>query len=340
MILADKLILLRKKNAWSQEELANKLDVSRQAVSKWEGAQSTPDLEKIIKLSEIFNVSTDYLLKDNLEFDQDILGTEDNTIGLQGESRTKEESLVRWISMEEASEFLSIKKKNSKKVSYAVFLCIISSITLIVLSSISENNKYLLSENLASGIGLSVLFIFISIAIAIFMSSSSKSARFDFLEKETFKTSDGVTSMVNKYKEDYREKYSRNNIIASIMCVLGALPIIIGSLIDGEDEVFISIMLSFTLIIVGVAVLIFVKNGIIWTSFEKLLEEGDYSKEKKEEGKKFSNISTAYWLIATAIYLAYSFISYSWALSWIVWPVAGVLYPAMIAILKLFTNKK
>ena len=66
MILADKIIELRKRNGWSQEELADRLDVSRQSVSKWEGALSVPDMNKILKLSEIFGVSTDILLKDEL----------------------------------------------------------------------------------------------------------------------------------------------------------------------------------------------------------------------------------------------------------------------------------
>ena len=67
MIFADKLIQLRKKSGWSQEELAQQLNVSRQAVSKWEGAQSVPDLDRILQLSRLFGVSTDYLLKDELE---------------------------------------------------------------------------------------------------------------------------------------------------------------------------------------------------------------------------------------------------------------------------------
>ena len=62
MIFADKLILLRKKAGWSQEELADQMNVTRQSVSKWEGAQSVPDLEKMLRLSELFGVSTDYLL--------------------------------------------------------------------------------------------------------------------------------------------------------------------------------------------------------------------------------------------------------------------------------------
>ena len=67
MILADKIIRLRKKNGWSQEELADKMNVSRQAVSKWESTQSIPDLEKILQLGTLFGVTTDYLLKDDIE---------------------------------------------------------------------------------------------------------------------------------------------------------------------------------------------------------------------------------------------------------------------------------
>ena len=54
MIFADKLIALRKQHGLSQEQLAEKLNVSRQSVSKWEGAQSIPDINKIIQLSQIF----------------------------------------------------------------------------------------------------------------------------------------------------------------------------------------------------------------------------------------------------------------------------------------------
>ena len=70
MILADKIILLRKRKGWSQEELAEQLNVTRQSVSKWEGAQSVPDIPKIIQMSEIFGVTTDYLLKDEIEAEE------------------------------------------------------------------------------------------------------------------------------------------------------------------------------------------------------------------------------------------------------------------------------
>lgn len=62
MRISDKIIELRKSRGWSQENLAEYMDVSRQSVSKWESGQSIPDIEKIIKLSELFGVTTDYLL--------------------------------------------------------------------------------------------------------------------------------------------------------------------------------------------------------------------------------------------------------------------------------------
>lgn len=61
--IADRIQYLRKQKGYSQEELADKVGVSRQAVSKWESEQSTPDLEKIIAMSELFEVTTDYILK-------------------------------------------------------------------------------------------------------------------------------------------------------------------------------------------------------------------------------------------------------------------------------------
>ena len=64
MKLAEKLFELRKEKGWSQEKLAEQINVSRQSISKWESGQVLPEIEKIIELSRIFQVTTDYLLLD------------------------------------------------------------------------------------------------------------------------------------------------------------------------------------------------------------------------------------------------------------------------------------
>lgn len=63
MNISDRIQYLRKQKGFSQEDLADKVGVSRQAVSKWESEQSSPDIEKIIIMSELFGVTTDYILK-------------------------------------------------------------------------------------------------------------------------------------------------------------------------------------------------------------------------------------------------------------------------------------
>lgn len=72
MDIAEKIIKLRKTNGWSQEDLAEKLYVSRQAISRWENGTALPDAENVLQISKLFNVTTDYLLNDDYESDSDI----------------------------------------------------------------------------------------------------------------------------------------------------------------------------------------------------------------------------------------------------------------------------
>ena len=106
-----------------------------------------------------------------------------------------------------------------------------------------------------------------------------------------------------------------------------------------DNDLFLTIMLSLSFLIAGVGVICFIKTGIIWASYEKLLQEGEYSKENKEKPSFSGAIYTAYWVIATAVYLGYSLSSNNWGQSWIIWVVAGVIFPAVIAITNAFEKK-
>ena len=202
MIFADKLIRLRKKSGWSQEELAEQMNVTRQSVSKWEGAQSVPDLEKMVRLSELFGVTTDYLLKDEIE--------ETEFLNI-----SKDLSSIKRVSMEEANAFLSIKAATSKSIAYGVFLCIISPICLFILGAMSEIPSYHLPENAAGGIGMIVLLSLVAAAVAIFILSGSKTAPFAYLEKEVFETEYGVRGMVTERMEQYKDTHTKCNIIGA-----------------------------------------------------------------------------------------------------------------------------
>ncbi|WP_461614994.1 helix-turn-helix domain-containing protein [Clostridium sp. Marseille-QA1073] len=85
MTLGEKIQQLRKTKNLSQEQLAEKLNVSRQAVSKWEIGESLPDINKIIQLSKIFQVSTDYLLYDEIDSDMNIPAVKNSNDSLKNQ---------------------------------------------------------------------------------------------------------------------------------------------------------------------------------------------------------------------------------------------------------------
>ena len=87
MTLGEKIYELRSQRNLSQGDLANELNVSRQSISKWENDNSTPDLEKIIKLTEIFNVSLDELIKN--EEKEVVANTLEENLTLQTNIREK-----------------------------------------------------------------------------------------------------------------------------------------------------------------------------------------------------------------------------------------------------------
>ncbi len=327
MIFADKLTKLRKKAGWSQEELAEQMNVTRQSVSKWEGAQSVPDLEKMIRLSNLFGVSTDYLLKDEIEDTDSILPSDDM-------------SAIRRVSMEEANAFLSVKATTSKSIALATFLCILSPICLLILGAISEVSEYALADNVAGGIGMIVLLLLVTMAVALFVSSDRKTAAYDYLEKEIFETEYGVSGMVSSLKKQYNETHTRNNIIGAGLCIMALIPLFAGTIFNDESELLLTIMLSSSFIIAGIGVVFFISSGIVWASYEKLLQEGDYSKEKKKNQSIATTISVIYWSIATAVYLGYSLSTNNWGYSWVILVVAAVVFPAIVAISNLPGKRK
>ena len=327
MILADKIIELRKKNGWSQEDLAEKMDVSRQSISKWEMAQSVPDMARILRLSEIFGVSTDYLLKDEIgSVEQEVLPDSG--------------SPARPVSMEEASEFLKLKSKSAGRIALGVLLCILSPVVLIFLGGASECGKISLTEAQVGGIGLTVLILLIGCAVALFVLSGLSLSKYEYLEKVPIDTLYGVDGMVNERREQFRPVFNRHLTLGIVLCVLAVIPIGIVLIIFGEMEFPHVIAACLLLVLAAVGVMLIVHSCIIWGSFQMLLEEGDYSREAKEDLKIHAVFGEIYWLLVTAAYLAWSFIAKDWSRSWIIWPVAGVAYGAVIAIVKALKTRK
>ena len=324
MILADKIINLRKKNGWSQEELAEKLGVTRQSISKYEGAQSIPDLDKILKLSEIFGVTTDYLIKDELE-------EEEYAPSQMQENESESDRSVHKVTMEMANEYLQIIDWTAGKTAFATMLCILSPIVLLMLGAMSEMPDYHISENAAAGIGICVLIVLIAIAVTIFILCGMKTKKYEFMEKEDIETAYEVSGMVKEKRDAYHSMYVTQLVIGIACCICSVIPLF-GTLAVSESDFYMVSAVCMLLALVAIGTYFIVRSAAKMNAMNQLLEEEDYTRQKKHENKKMSGPVMVYWLIATAIYLAWSFTTNDWDRTWIIWPVVGVLFPAFYAI--------
>ena len=330
MILADKIMTLRKKAGWSQEELAARLNVSRQSVSKWEGAQSIPDMDKVVQMSRLFGITTDFLLKDELEIEE------------HTQSEPMDEPPLRRVTMEEASAYLALRRAAAPRMALATFLCIISPVALLMLAAMSEMSRFGISENAASGIGLCVLLVLVAIGVALFLTCSARVRDFAFLEEEPFETQYGVSGMVKERMQDFANTYSRLNITGTVLCILSAVPLFVSMCMETSDVVYVAAV-CLLLIIAGIGCVAFTYGGTIHASMERLLEEGDYTRQQKSRRGVKGAISTIYWLLVTAIFMWYTFGpsgNGQARYSWFIWAIAGVLYAAVMLVVNLIQRSR
>ncbi len=320
MILGEKIMELRKKNGWSQEELAGKLKVSRQSVSKWESAMSVPELDKVLQLSEIFEVSTDYLLKDDKE--------EDYVPG------NPEAAAMRKVTMEEAQEFIRVRKEASLRIPAGVAACILSPVPLFLLQGMWEEGRLMISEDLASGIGFALVLLIVAAAVGSFILTGTKLGKYEWMEKEEFELCYGIAGMVKERQEAEAAGFSRKIAVGVIFCILSCVPLFLLSVLNGSKIVQAG-GLVFLLLMVAAGVYLLTSAGIRKGSYEQLLQEGDYTREAKEASRIIGRIAAVYWCVVTAVYLGWSFLTGNWHSTWIVWPVAGILFGAIAGVVKM-----
>ena len=327
MILADKIMNLRKKCGWSQEDLADQLGISRQSVSKWESGMSIPDLEKIVKMSSLFGVSTDYLLKDEIEGE------------LPSETMDTDDEVRHSISVEEAGAYMNLIKDCAPKMALAISCLILSPIPLILLGAFAESNPAKYSEDLFGGIGLAVLLLVVVATVVPLVLMAMRLSKYEYLEKEEITLLYGVRGVVEKNKADFEETYNKSIVTGVALCIAGVIPLVLGGAFGATDFVC-CIFICVLLCCVSVAVNFFVRHGMVQGSYVKLLQEGDYTPEMKRGNKVVENIAGIYWCVVTAIFLAWSFLADSWEISWLIWPVAGVLFGAIACAAKVFGKNK
>ena len=248
-------------------------------------------------------------------------------------------SAARTVGMEEANAFLSAKETNSRRIALGVLLCILSPIALILLGGAQDLGLIPLTDVQASGIGLVTLILMVGAAVALFVTSGLRTARYEYLEKEPIDTLYGVDGMVRERRDRFQSTFNSQLTLGIVLCVVGVLPLFLAMIFCKEGSFALVASIGVMLALIAFGVMLIVRVSVIWGSYQMLLQEGDYSREAKEDLKRHGNLSGIYWGLVTAGYLAWSFITMRWDRTWIVWPIAAVAYAAIFSIVKALTKK-
>lgn len=327
MILAEKLYKLRMRSGLSQEELAEKMKVSRQSISKWESANSIPSMDKIVELSKIYGVSTDYLLKDEIEDkDKEIVAD------------LSDEKTQREVTVEEIRDYQKNVEQSKNRYAFGVMLCIWAAIPILVLEGLSLSSGSMIKEDTASIIGVIIALIPIAASVWIFMMTDGRLHKYHFLEEEQFSLEYGAKEILEKEMDELQPSYQKRMAGGVVLCIIAAVPVLFSSIFETKEE-YSLYAVAVLLLLVGIGVYQFVSSGMEMNVYKKLLQIDDFKPENKKINKRLSGFATAYWLVLTAVYLLVSFLTNKWEITWVVWPVGAILFAAVFEILSAKAKK-
>ena len=299
MGFSENLQNLRKIKNMSQEQLAEKLDVSRQAVSKWESGNGYPETEKIITICEIFDCSMDNLLKGKITAD---------TTG-------------------EKKKYESLQNKFSKGISLGVGIILLGTTILLYFAGLSAMAGTSELEEQYGIIGVTILLFCVLIALPFFITLG--------IQEENYKKKNPKLS--NIYSEEELENFNKKFIVGIAtgvsLILFGTIFLIFlygMKMVSEESTIPVVILMAF--VSIAVPILSYFRIQKDKYDIEK------YNEKNSEEGKKreetSGKICGVIMLIATAIFLSLGFIFNLWKICWVVFPIGGILCGIVSTILE------
>ena len=296
MSLSENLQNLRKIKNMSQEELAEKLNVSRQAVSKWESGNGYPETEKIITICDIFNCSMDELVKGKI--------TED----------------VK----SEKNEYDSVMTKSAKAIAIGIGIILLGVSIMLTLLGFAPNED---AEDQYALIGVVAILIGVVFAVPMFIINGTK--RDSFKKKNPQIANIYTEEETEKGKAKYIKIMSMG--IALILMGVVAMMSTMGLNLFGEDSVFpVAILMYF--VTIGSSLIVY--SGIMQDKYDIEKYNKENSEEYKKREDKIGKICGVIMITATIIYLVWGFALRMWEINWIVFPVGGMLCGIVGTIMK------
>lgn len=287
MSLSENLQNLRKIKNMSQEELAEKLKVSRQAVSKWESGNGFPETEKIISICEIFDCSMDDLVKGKISNDI----------------------------KSEKSDYDLIMTKTAKGIAMGVGTILLGVSIMLTILGFATNEQV---EDQISLIGVIAILIGVVMALPLFILHGSK--------LENFKKKNNKIANIYSEKEieEGVSKYTKLLAVSISGILLGTIVmmLLMGLKVFGDESTLpVAVLMYF----VTISVPFLIYSGKMKEKFDIEQYNKENTEEYKKIENKIGSICGIIMLTATIIFLAWGFIFGMWYINWVVYPVGGIL---------------
>lgn len=286
MNLGNNLIILRKKENISQEELAEKLNVSRQAVSKWESGCGYPETENLIKICEIFNCSMDTLVKGKIE-----------------------------DTFKETNEYDAFMKKFGTGVSLGVFLLLIGTTFFLIFMGLSKDVKSIEEEKII--LGTVVLLIFALMAVPLFIINGLNMDAFK--KKNPIINNQYTEEEIEKFDKKFAIVIATN--VSIILLGVIAMLLMYGLKIYKNDLMPVGIFMIF----ITISVPFLTYFGIQKDKYDINKYNKINGEQFKKENELIGKISAVIMIITIIVYLILGFILKLWAYNWILFPISGMI---------------
>lgn len=290
MSFGEKLQQLRKEKGLSQEDLAHQLNVSRQAVSKWESQNGYPEIEKMILISDLFQVSLDYLMKEDYE------EHENETI-----------SSFHLMTQQNIEDYLHFKKSFALRIGSSVLLMIVG----LFIAALCADTSY-------QSIGVFGFLIMVGIGVFfIIMTTLLKESKFKIENEEIKIAFNDLQNLQEQYQHFH--KYFTLAIAGGVLLIIVSLACIV--LLHETYSQYENILGAQFLLCIGIAVFLFIYFGIRKDAYQFLIHNKAYIKAKKKE-QQIENIYAFTMPLAAILYMIMGFTQNWWHPGWVIFPLA------------------
>ena len=250
---------------------------------------------------------------------------------------------ARQVTAEEAEQYLRDNKRNAFRIALGVFLCICSVIGPVMTEAVVSMKEVPGRD----AFGVLTMMGMIALAVFLFVFSGLIMKKWLFIQKEPFHLDFPTKQRVTADRERFRVPHALFMTIGIVLCVICFVPAAVLDEVDyGLDNVLDldAVGAVFLFIFVGVGVFLIIYGNMVNHGFEKLLaktangrrasaRKAGYPEKEKYISPGAEAVMSVYWYSVTCIYLIWSFLTFDWHYTWIVWPVAGIMYAGLSKVL-------